>query len=136
MAFAAVLLCTVFVSCTESLESFVDRAKDKLPTEIGDGQVLKDIIIKNEYLQFEVEYDEHEFRLDDRMFDKTLEAMGDEIHKMFIQEGYNNNMQELFEKCVDENKGIRFIMEGTKSKRNLTLCEISAEELKAEIRTK
>ena len=94
LAIAALFVSVMFVNCSESLDSLVNRAKEKLPIEIDEGQTMT-------------------------MF---TEMMADE-----------NNGRKLFEKCVEEGLGLRFIMEGKKSKRNLTLVELSAKELEEEL---
>lgn len=134
LAIVALFVSVMFVNCSESLDSLVNRAKEKLPIEIDEGQTMTDIVIKKDFLQVEFEYDEHEYRLDDDMFDMVLELYGDEFKGMFTEMmADENNGRKLFEKCVEEGLGLRFIMEGKKSKRNLTLVELSAKDLEEEL---
>ena len=120
------------ISCTRSLDSAVERMKEKLPMEISEGGTLKDIIIKNKYLQIEVEYDEYDLRLDDRRVDSVLGMVREQLKNDVLfaevneeQEGWGS----IIKMCIKEGKGIRFIMEGSKSGRILTLLEIEAWEL-------
>ena len=119
-------------SCTQSLDGVVEKMKEQLPMELSEGMEMKDVIIKNEFLQFEIEYDEHDLRLDDSMMDPILEMLSDQLKEQFIKDVKGDDVEELFEMCIKEGKGVRFVIEGTKSKRNLTLLELDAKELEKE----
>ncbi len=120
-------------SCTPSLDSIVERMREQLPMEMSDGMKMKDIVIKNDFLQYEMEYDEHDLRMDESMMEPILELMRDQIKEQFISNVKDDDVQALFELCIQEDKGVRFVMEGTESKRNLTLLEMDSEELKLEL---
>ena len=121
------------VSCfQQSLDSVVERMREKLPAAIAEGQVLKDVVVTGDYLQFEVEYDESDQRLDGSEVDLALALMGDQLKKSVLDDVDEDGL-EVFKICVKDNKGIRFIMDGLKSKKKLTLLEIDANELAKEI---
>ena len=132
-AFVILIINLLMVSCfQQSLDSVVERMRENLPAAIGEGQKLTDVVVNSNYLQFEVEYDENELRLDDSEIDLALALMGDQLKKSFLNDVDEDGL-EVFKICVKENKGVRFIMDGLKSKKKLTLLEIDAKELEKEI---
>ena len=132
-AFVILTINLLMVSCfQQSLDSVVERMREKLPAAIAEGQVLKDVVVTGDYLQFEVEYDESDQRLDGSEVDLALALMGDQLKKSVLDDVDEDGL-EVFKICVKDNKGIRFIMDGLKSKKKLTLLEIDANELAKEI---
>lgn len=132
-AFVILIINLLMVSCfQQSLDSVVERMRENLPAEIGEGRKLTDVVVNSNYLQFEVEYDENELRLDDGMIDSVFEAIRNDLKKDFFSK-INDDILELFKMCIKENKGVKIIMDGLKSKKKLTLLEIDAKELEKEI---
>ena len=131
-AIAALLVSVLCVSCSESLEGFVERVKKELPAEMGKGQVMTDVALEGDFLKFVIEEEEADIRLDEPAFDMVLSMLSESLKKDFIGSA-DGDMKKLLEKCVEEGKGIKFVMNGKQSKKSITLLEVNAEDLKNEL---
>ena len=122
----AVLSCLFFMGCTQSLESAVKDMQAELPMDSGDGMTITECTINGNMLEFVMQYDESEFSLDDE-FTQSLIKMGIEESKDdFIGD---EDVKKLLKICKEEDKGMRMLMVGAKSKARFVAMEFTPEEL-------
>lgn len=123
------LLLAVVSSCSDpSLNDYVDQFKAQMPQDLGNGLVMNDIGIVDNYLQLDCTSDESELDLSNPMINMVLPALAESIKGSFVD---NSDMKELMQACSDEGKGFRMMINGAKSGKQLQLFEVTPEDLNA-----
>lgn len=118
---------------SHSLEEEVEGMQSSLPMVIDDDLQITKVEIKEGYLVMTMEYEEKEFRLDDKDIKFMLSLLKEGMTKMMLEEG-NDDFKKMISKCKEESKGFRIIVAGSKSGASAVIVDISPEELEKDER--
>ena len=120
------LLLAVVSSCSDpSLNDYVDQFKAQMPQDLGNGLVMNDIGVVDNYLQIECTSDESELDLSNPMIGMVLPAISEPLKAQFLE----GDMKDFMQVCSDEGKGFRMMLTGSKSGKTITMFEVTPEEL-------
>lgn len=127
LGFLLLLLAVVSVSCSDpSLNDYVNEFKGQMPEDMGNGLVMNDMSIVDDFVQVECTSDESELDLSNPMIELVVPAVAEPLKASFVD---GEDMKGFMQACSDEGKGFRMVVHGAKSGKTLTLFEVTPEEL-------
>jgi hypothetical protein len=121
------LLLLLLAGCSApTLDDYVNEFKNRMPEDMGNGLVMTDIGVVDDYLQIECTNDESELQFDNPLIKSLLPAVAAPLKAAFVDEA---DMKDFMQACANEGKGFRMIVTGTKSNVTLPFFEVTPEEL-------